>query len=177
MQTQSCIQHGSPLAHFWHLMPLFWITGMGDSLKRCTRLSGRTSLYLYGSSVRINIISFCLDIFYVLQTYVGQVTKKWLSCYLVLLSIDSKTRLQDSPSFVTWPMYCKVWWLNFGTSRPPFLDFITFSLIWWRVVWAARFLAMVIINEGNNEDYHRVSTGYIWYRSNSGLCGACYDQI
>ena len=72
MQNQSCMQLGSPLAHFWHLMPLLWITGMGDSLKRCTRLSGRSSLYLYGSSVRINIISFCLDIFHVLQMYVLQ---------------------------------------------------------------------------------------------------------
>ena len=35
----------------------------------------------------------------------GQVTELWLSCYLVLLSIDSKTRLQDSRSFVTWLMY------------------------------------------------------------------------
>ena len=26
------------------------------------------------------------------HTYMGQVTKLWLSCYLVLLSIDSKTR-------------------------------------------------------------------------------------
>ena len=34
----------------------------------------------------------------------GQVSKLWLSCYLVLLSIDSKTRLQDSHSFVTWPI-------------------------------------------------------------------------
>ena len=37
--------------------------------------------------------------------YMGQVTKLQLSCYLVLLSIDSKTRLQDSRSFVTWPIY------------------------------------------------------------------------
>ena len=35
----------------------------------------------------------------------GQVTKLWLSCYLVLLSIDSKTRQQDSRSFVTWPIF------------------------------------------------------------------------
>ena len=37
--------------------------------------------------------------------YMGQVTKLWLSCYLVLLSIDSKTREQDSNSFVNWPIY------------------------------------------------------------------------
>ena len=35
----------------------------------------------------------------------GQVTKLWLSCYLVLLSVDSKTREQDSHSFVTWPIF------------------------------------------------------------------------
>ena len=35
----------------------------------------------------------------------GQVTKLRLSCYLVLLSIDSKTRSQDSQSSVTWPIY------------------------------------------------------------------------
>ena len=34
----------------------------------------------------------------------GQVTELWLSCYLVLLSIDSKTRKQDSCSSVTWPI-------------------------------------------------------------------------
>ena len=33
----------------------------------------------------------------------GEVMKVWLSCYLVLLSNDSKTRLQDSRTFVTWP--------------------------------------------------------------------------
>ena len=41
--------------------------------------------------------------------HMSQVTKLQLSCYLVLLSIDSKTREQDSRSFVTWPIsYC--WW-------------------------------------------------------------------
>ena len=40
--------------------------------------------------------------------YVGQVTKLRLSCYLVLLSNDSKTRWQDSHSFVTWPI-CKIY--------------------------------------------------------------------
>ena len=29
----------------------------------------------------------------------------WLSCYLVLLSVDSKTRQQDSHSFLTWLIY------------------------------------------------------------------------
>ena len=45
----------------------------------------------------------------------GQVTNLRLSCYLVLLSIDSKTRWQDSRSFVTWPIlvYC----LNFSHDR------------------------------------------------------------
>ena len=37
--------------------------------------------------------------------YMGQVTELWLSCYLVLLSIDSKTRWQDSRSSVTWPIF------------------------------------------------------------------------
>ena len=37
----------------------------------------------------------------------GQVTELWLSCYLVLLSIDSKTRWEDSHSSVTLPiLYC-----------------------------------------------------------------------
>ena len=35
----------------------------------------------------------------------GQVTKLWLSCYLVLLSIDSKTRYQDSHSSMTWTIF------------------------------------------------------------------------
>ena len=34
----------------------------------------------------------------------GQVTKVGLSCYLVLLSFDSKTRWQDRCTFVTWPI-------------------------------------------------------------------------
>ena len=37
--------------------------------------------------------------------YMGQVKKLRLSCYLVLLSIDSKTRQHNSHSFVTWPIY------------------------------------------------------------------------
>ena len=36
-----------------------------------------------------------------LQT--GQIRKMGLSCYLVLLSFDSKTRWQDKPTFVAWP--------------------------------------------------------------------------
>ena len=35
----------------------------------------------------------------------GQVTQVCLSCYRVLLSNDSKTRSQDRPNFVTWPIY------------------------------------------------------------------------
>ena len=38
--------------------------------------------------------------------FMGQVTKVRLSCYLVLLSNDSKTKQQDSRSFMTWPIYC-----------------------------------------------------------------------
>ena len=53
----------------------------------------------------------------------GQVTKLWLSCYLVLLSIDSKTRQQDSRSFVTWPICILILgWYN--TS-------IMLSVAWW----------------------------------------------
>ena len=37
--------------------------------------------------------------------HMGLVTELRLSCYLVLLSIDSKTRWQDSRSFVTWPIF------------------------------------------------------------------------
>ena len=37
--------------------------------------------------------------------YMGPVTKLRLSCYLVLLSIDSKTRQQDNHSCVTGPIY------------------------------------------------------------------------
>ena len=39
------------------------------------------------------------------RQHMGQVKKLWLSCYLVLLSIDSKNRQQDSHSSVTWPIY------------------------------------------------------------------------
>ena len=34
-----------------------------------------------------------------------QVAKLGLSSYLVLLSTDRKTRSQDSPTFMTWPIY------------------------------------------------------------------------
>ena len=50
--------------------------------------------------------------------HMGQVTKVRLSCYLVLLSVDSKTREQDSRTFVTWPKWtpwCGArfhWWPN-----------------------------------------------------------------
>ena len=52
------------------------------------------------------------------RTFMGQVTELWLSCYLVLLSSDSKTRWQDSGSFVTWPIsplwagWCYSKWLR-----------------------------------------------------------------
>ena len=42
---------------------------------------------------------------WLVSIHMGQVTKLWLSCHLVLLSIDSKTRQQDSRSFLTWPIY------------------------------------------------------------------------
>ena len=41
----------------------------------------------------------------------GQVTELQLSCYLVLLSADSKTRKQDNRTFVTWPIYKCVWYI------------------------------------------------------------------
>ena len=47
-------------------------------------------------------ISFPQHVIYI---YMSQVTELWLSCYLVLLSIDSKTRWQDSRSSVTWPIF------------------------------------------------------------------------
>ena len=37
--------------------------------------------------------------------HIGQVTKLRLSCFLVLLTVNSKTRYQDSHSSVTWPIY------------------------------------------------------------------------
>ena len=46
--------------------------------------------------------------------YMGQVTKVWLSCYLVLLSFDGKTRQHDSHTSVTWPIYIHIctWIVN-----------------------------------------------------------------
>ena len=38
--------------------------------------------------------------------YMGHVRKVRLSCYLLLLSNDSKTRLQDSCTFMTWSIIC-----------------------------------------------------------------------
>ena len=43
-----------------------------------------------------------------LLMHMGQVTELWLSSYLVLLSVDSKTRWQGSHSFVSWPIYASV---------------------------------------------------------------------
>ena len=40
-----------------------------------------------------------------MSVHMGQLTKAGLSCYLALLSNDSKTRLQDSRTFLTWPIY------------------------------------------------------------------------
>ena len=49
-----------------------------------------------------------------------QVTKMRLSCYLVLLSADSKTRQQDSCTFMTWPrciyIYIIYWLWNDASS-------------------------------------------------------------
>ena len=50
-------------------------------------------------------ISRILDMKKTANLYMGQVTKLRLSCYLVLLSIDTNTRRQDSRSFVTCPIY------------------------------------------------------------------------
>ena len=43
----------------------------------------------------------------------GQVRELWLSCYLVLLSIDSKTRKQDNHSSVTWPKWYLICYLGY----------------------------------------------------------------
>ena len=51
----------------------------------------------------------------------GQVTNVRLSCYLVLLSFDSKNRKQDSHTFVTWPIW---YWFNIY-----FFHFLL-SLLW-----------------------------------------------
>ena len=56
----------------------------------------------------------------------GQVTKLWLSCYLVLLSTDSKTRYQDRHSSMTWPIYTTVEHLDFSRTRHP---------AYWYIVW------------------------------------------
>ena len=42
----------------------------------------------------------------------GQITKVRRSCYLVLLSTDSKTRVTRQPHFATWPMF-NMMWINF----------------------------------------------------------------
>ena len=41
----------------------------------------------------------------IILKYMGQVMKVGLFCYLVLLSIDSKTRQQDSCTFAAWSYY------------------------------------------------------------------------
>ena len=55
--------------------------------------------------------------------HMGQVMRVWLSCYLVLLSNDSKTRKQDSRTFVTWPIYTGYFFITIQhvrvNSSPP----------------------------------------------------------
>ena len=50
--------------------------------------------------------------------HMDQVTKVRLSCYLVLLSTDSKTRQHDSRTFVTWPICPRIWPLTLLPFRP-----------------------------------------------------------
>ena len=50
-----------------------------------------------------------LNTMVMLWNYIGQVTELRLFCYLVLLFIASKTRWQDSRSFVTWPIWYTYW--------------------------------------------------------------------
>ena len=51
------------------------------------------------------VLSLSLFFLLLMRMYMGQVTEVQLSCYLVLLSNDSKTRYQDSHTFVTWPIW------------------------------------------------------------------------
>ena len=48
--------------------------------------------------------------------YMGQVMELWLSCYLVLLSIESKTRQQDSHSSMAWPIYIYIIYIYYKDS-------------------------------------------------------------
>ena len=45
------------------------------------------------------------------RMHMGQVMEVRLSCYLVLLSNDSKTRLQDSRTSMTWPVCPQLQWV------------------------------------------------------------------
>ena len=77
------------------LLPNLWQQTIQLSSYWCSITNGRISFALAESAAGIVVL---------LQLYMGQVTELCLSCFLVLLSIDSKTRKQDSRSFVTWPI-------------------------------------------------------------------------
>ena len=64
----------------------------------------------YPVTVRCHTVYLCklIQIKHNTLKHMGQVMELWLSCYLVLLSIDSKTRQQDSRSSVTWPIWSAV---------------------------------------------------------------------
>ena len=51
---------------------------------------GARSHYAPGHTICVN--ASCVELFWLNNKHMGQVTKVWLSCYLVLLSNDSKTR-------------------------------------------------------------------------------------
>ena len=82
-----------------------------------------------------------LHLVYKIQEHMGQVTKVRLSCYLVLLSNDSKTRQQDSPTFMSWPIWFFAqflgyhrfilyrWWVN---SSIPLILTVGVSLVFVR---------------------------------------------
>ena len=61
----------------------------------CYQFKRKSFVYFLGSNVHIS-----------------QVTKVRLSCYLDLLSVDSKTRYKDSRTFMTWPIcsLTNLWW-------------------------------------------------------------------
>ena len=83
----------------------------------------------------------------------GQVIKVWLSCYPVLLLCDSKTRWQDSCTFMTWHIYicvcvfvriecgdCSVfrclstWWCYVISKHSNYKVFPFFAMIHWCLV-------------------------------------------
>ena len=81
------------------LEPLHWHHTNDSSCQGIVRLVSTTaSLHFVTNMVAAMTSSTAM-------IYMGQVTKVRLSCYLVLLSFDSKTMQQNSRSSVTWPIF------------------------------------------------------------------------